>query len=152
MVRLADDVRKLFMGSDGQGGQLAITFSTRTLVRWAKLSTKFKGAPNPLGYALDLALLNRARHEDATAITRLAKDILGSSGKTIPRPPSLEIAMSQIFPGPKISWSMKVFTTASEDKFIEVVRSALKNAALKMGCESPIEMNRMLACSYALAI
>ncbi|KKI11555.1 MULTISPECIES: hypothetical protein [Comamonas] len=46
--------------------------------------------------------------------------------------------MSQIFPGPKISWSMKVFTTASEDKFIEVVRSALKNAALKMGCESPI--------------
>ncbi|MCP2936499.1 hypothetical protein NK983_27840, partial [Salmonella enterica subsp. enterica serovar Typhimurium] len=33
---------------------------------------------------------------------------------------------------------MKVFVAASEDKFIEVVRSALKNAALKMGCESPI--------------
>ncbi len=81
MVRLADDVRKLFMGSDGQGGQLAITFSTRTLVRWAKLSTKFKGAPNPLGYALDLALLNRATPEDATAITRLAKDIFGEQWK-----------------------------------------------------------------------
>ncbi|KGH12703.1 hypothetical protein P608_10155 [Comamonas thiooxydans] len=46
--------------------------------------------------------------------------------------------MSQHFPGPKISWNMKVFTAASEDKFIEVVRNALKHAALKMGCESPI--------------
>ena len=44
MVRIANQVRKLFLGENGEDGQLSITMSTRTLVRWAKLSLIFRGA------------------------------------------------------------------------------------------------------------
>ena len=77
MIKVANEVRKLFMGGDGQPGTIALTMSTRTLLRWAKLALTFKKAPNALEYALGQALLNRATPEEKEAITRIAKDVLG---------------------------------------------------------------------------
>lgn len=72
MVRLANEVRTLFIE-----GELSVTLSTRTLIRWAKLALNFKGAPNPLEMAFEQALLNRTSVEERAAIERLAEDIFG---------------------------------------------------------------------------
>lgn len=77
MVRIANEIRNLFMGENGDDGQIAITMSTRTLVRWAKLSLQFRGAPNTLAYSLEQALLTRASAEEREAIIRIAKDVFG---------------------------------------------------------------------------
>ena len=77
MVKVAGDIRRLFIGGTDGGAELSITMSTRTLVRWAKLSLAFRGAPNALEYALDQALLIRAAKEEREAILRIAKDVFG---------------------------------------------------------------------------
>lgn len=77
LVRVANEIRRLFLGEDGDNGQLSLTMSTRTLVRWAKLTLQFRGAPNALEYALDQALLIRAAKEEREAILRIAKDVFG---------------------------------------------------------------------------
>lgn len=77
LVRVANEVRKLFVGNDHNGGMLSLTMSTRTLVRWAKLSMAFRRAQNPLAYALEQALLARAKPEERVAILRVAKDVFG---------------------------------------------------------------------------
>lgn len=76
-VRVANEVRKLFLGENGEDGQISLTMSTRTLVRWTKLTLQFRGAPNALEYALDQALLIRAATEEREAILRIAKDVFG---------------------------------------------------------------------------
>lgn len=82
MIQIANEIRHLFKGEDGEGGEIAITMSTRTLVRWARLTVRFRTATNPageknaLGYALEQSLLRRARVEERTAILRIAKDTL----------------------------------------------------------------------------
>lgn len=82
MVRIANEVRNLFLGGeDGMNAQLTITMSTRTLLRWAKLSVAFRGAPNALAYALDQALLIRANNEEREAVLRIAKDVFGDYWK-----------------------------------------------------------------------
>lgn len=78
MVKVANDIRRLFMGDDNTQGMLSLTMSTRTLVRWAKLTMTFRGAPNALAYALDQALLARAKSEEREAIVRIAKDVFGT--------------------------------------------------------------------------
>jgi cobaltochelatase CobS len=85
LIVVANEVRRLFLGESGSGagteldsgGELTLTLSTRTLVRWARLTVTFKGAPNPLAYALDQALTARAAAEERTAIHRIAADVLG---------------------------------------------------------------------------
>jgi cobaltochelatase CobS len=85
LIVVANEVRRLFLGESGSGagtaldsgGELTLTLSTRTLVRWARLTVTFKGAPNPLAYALDQALTARAATEERTAIHRIAADVLG---------------------------------------------------------------------------
>ncbi|MEA1053319.1 AAA family ATPase [Lamprobacter modestohalophilus] len=88
LVVVANEVRRLFMGetadhlpgnpSDRAGqSELTLTLSTRALVRWARLTVTFKGAPNPLAYALDQALTARAMAEEREAIHRIAADVLG---------------------------------------------------------------------------
>jgi cobaltochelatase CobS len=77
MVKTANEIRKLFMGANGDDGQIGVTMSTRTLVRWAKLTLQFRGAPNTLKYAMEQALLIRASKEEGEAILRLAKDVFG---------------------------------------------------------------------------
>lgn len=79
LVRVANEVRRLFMGESGTGedGVISLTMSTRTLIRWARLTMQFRGAPNALEYALDQSLLLRANEEERTAIIQLAQDVFG---------------------------------------------------------------------------
>jgi cobaltochelatase CobS len=77
MIRVAEEVRRLFLGSDTEAGELTVTMSTRTLVRWATLSLTFKGAPSVFHYALQQALTARAEPEQREAIHRIAADVFG---------------------------------------------------------------------------
>jgi cobaltochelatase CobS len=78
MVAVAGEVRRLFLGQADGGRELTVTLSTRTLVRWARLALTFKGAPQPLAYALDQALTARAEPEQREAIQRIAADVFGN--------------------------------------------------------------------------
>jgi len=82
MVKVANEVRRLFIGSGDTGAELSLTMSTRTLVRWASMSLLFRGAPNALAYALDGALTARAEPEQAQAINKIAENIFGDAWST----------------------------------------------------------------------
>lgn len=78
MVSFANEVRKLFMGeADALGNALEITFSTRSLLRWAKLTLRYqplaKQGIQPISYALDRALAFRASRESRAMLHELAQ-------------------------------------------------------------------------------
>jgi cobaltochelatase CobS len=77
MLQVAHEIRHLFLGSDQDAGELTVTMSTRTLVRWGLLAVTFKGAPNVFEYALTQALTARAEPEQREAIHRIAADVFG---------------------------------------------------------------------------
>lgn len=82
MVKLANEVRRLFTGdSDGKAGEgesrLSVTLSTRGLVRWARLSLRFQGAPRVFEYALEQALTARVEPAERQAIHRIGHDVFG---------------------------------------------------------------------------
>lgn len=81
MIELANKVRSIFIGEgDDDNIELSVTFSTRTLIRWAVLTQRNKAAGCPLSYALDRALLNRcAEKEEVEAIQALAIGLFGDS-------------------------------------------------------------------------
>lgn len=78
MVKFANEVRKLFMGeADGNyRDTIEVTFSTRTLIRWADLTARFQPLARqgiqPVTYALDRALAYRATPETRTVLHELA--------------------------------------------------------------------------------
>lgn len=76
MVHYAAEVRKLFLG-----GQIEVTLSTRTLIRWAKLAEFFRPMAaqgiNPLHHALERALSFRAEPECRSALAEIAQRIFG---------------------------------------------------------------------------
>lgn len=78
MVDFANEVRKLFMGeADSTHNPLEITFSTRSLLRWADLAVRFqplaKQGIQPVAYALDRALAFRANRESRAMLHELAQ-------------------------------------------------------------------------------
>ncbi len=77
MIEVAGEVRRLFVGHHGDGPAIELTFSTRTLVRWAYLTLQFKGAPQPLHHALKRALTARAEPETAEAIHGIVQRVCG---------------------------------------------------------------------------
>jgi cobaltochelatase CobS len=79
MIRVANQIRRLFVGGDETATPLTVTMSTRTLCRWAKLSLTFRNAPNALSYALTQSLLAKAEPEQRIAIEQIAKDVFGSN-------------------------------------------------------------------------
>lgn len=80
MVELANKVRKVFKGEDDAGVELSVTFSTRTLIRWAIQTQRSQGAPCPLSYSLDRALLNRCSDEtEVEAINTWAIALFGEN-------------------------------------------------------------------------
>ena len=79
MVKMANDIRTAFKGSDGMPGTLSVTMSTRTLVRWAQLSLDFFGAENALRYALEQALLNRCNSVERESIEQIARLCFGDA-------------------------------------------------------------------------
>jgi cobaltochelatase CobS len=86
MVNYAGEVRRLFMGSSNDSRSdtcLEVTFSTRTLIRWAKLTVKFQPLArqgiSPINHALDRALAFRASPESRTFLRELAQRIFANS-------------------------------------------------------------------------
>lgn len=76
MVRIANDIRSLFKGDpvEGISGQLDVTMSVRTVLRWAKLTlayAKSNRGKSPLALALDIALCNRASVASAQTIREI---------------------------------------------------------------------------------
>lgn len=80
MVAYANEVRRLFMGeNENASGRIEITFSTRTLLRWADLAIRYQPLAaqgiQPLSYALDRALAFRASRETRAMLHELAQRI-----------------------------------------------------------------------------
>jgi len=76
MIAYADKVRKQFVA-----GQIEITMSTRTLVKWAKMANFFRPLKakgiNPIHHALDRALAFKATLETANALREIAQREFG---------------------------------------------------------------------------
>lgn len=76
MIDFATEVRRLFMGEAGDSG-IEITFSTRTLLRWADLTVRFQPLSRqgiqPVTYALDRALGFRASSPTRAMLHELAQ-------------------------------------------------------------------------------
>ena len=83
MIHLASAVRKLFLGDDedGDGTTIELTFSTRTLIRWALLTTLYlpqrDTLQNALAAALDRSLGFRASPPSRQTIEELMQRIFG---------------------------------------------------------------------------
>lgn len=80
MVELANKVRTIYKGEEDSNVELTVTFSTRTLIRWAIQTQRNQGAACPLSYSLDRALLNRCSEaEEKEAINSLAIALFGTN-------------------------------------------------------------------------
>jgi cobaltochelatase CobS len=82
MVEFAGEVRSLFMGTAKKSYTktvLEVTFSTRTLIRWARLTVKFMPllaqGTSPVRHALDRALAFRASAESRSFLHELSQRI-----------------------------------------------------------------------------
>ena len=79
MVDYANEVRKLFMGEtvDTLVNTIEVTFSTRSLLRWAALTVRYQPLARqgiqPISYALDRALAYRASRETRAMLHELAE-------------------------------------------------------------------------------
>lgn len=81
MIKVANLIRKQFIGEDHSSASLSVTMSTRTLVRWATITGNFRGAPNPMKMGLEQALLIRTPAPEREAIEQIVKDVFGSLWK-----------------------------------------------------------------------
>jgi len=79
MISVANEVRRIFIGEADSDISLSVTFSTRTLVRWARKTLRVRSPANPnaIEYALFRSLTARAEEEERIAIHQIAKDIFG---------------------------------------------------------------------------
>lgn len=87
MVEFANEVRRLFMGESGNcynSGSIEITFSTRSLLRWADLTIRYQPLANqgiqPVAYALDRALGFRASRESRAMLGELVQRVFPQNG------------------------------------------------------------------------
>jgi cobaltochelatase CobS len=77
MIQVAAEVRALFAGEGENVEPLDILLSSRTLIRWAYLTTQYAGDKNPILRTLQRALTNRVEPETAAAIEGIAQRIFG---------------------------------------------------------------------------
>ena len=87
MVEYANEVRRLFMGESGNSyhtASIEITFSTRSLLRWADLTIRYQPLARqgiqPVSYALDRALGFRACKETRAMLHELVQRLFPQSG------------------------------------------------------------------------
>ena len=80
---LSNDIRKQFMGTDSGPDALAVTLSTRTLLRWAGLTLAYHPLSaqgiSPIIHALDRALASRASASDKAVLHELARKYFPAS-------------------------------------------------------------------------
>jgi cobaltochelatase CobS len=88
MVEFAGEVRRLFMGEQGNThsrNNIEITLSTRTLLRWANLTLRYQPLAGqgiqPVRYALDRALGFRACPESRAMLHELAQRMFPDKSK-----------------------------------------------------------------------
>jgi cobaltochelatase CobS len=89
MITLATEVRQLFMGAenatDNLTNRIEVTFSTRTLLRWADLTLRYQPLSTqgfkPINYALDRALGYRASRESRAVLHELVQRIFPETKK-----------------------------------------------------------------------
>lgn len=89
MISYANDVRKLYIGdasTDNFSDTLEVTFSTRSLLRWADLTLRYQPLARqgiqPIIYALDRALAFRASPESRATLHELAQRYFPRQEKT----------------------------------------------------------------------
>ncbi|EDM25793.1 ATPase [Lentisphaera araneosa HTCC2155] len=79
MVELASEVRQLFIGAQQGMDRIEVTFSTRTLLRWADLTLRFQPLAaqgiQPINYALDRSLGFRASTASRAVLHELSQRI-----------------------------------------------------------------------------
>ena len=86
MVAYAGEIRKLFIGGDGVTQQIEVTFSTRSLIRWADLTIRYQNLArqgiSPVRYALDRALGFRASRETRAMMGELCQRMFPTADTT----------------------------------------------------------------------
>lgn len=89
MVAYANEIRQLFMGEQGNSytsNSIEITFSTRSLLRWADLTIRYSPLVSqgitPVTYALDRALGLRACKETRAMLHELAQRMFSQTNST----------------------------------------------------------------------
>ena len=87
MVEYAGEVRRLFMGEEKNSynsNNIEVTFSTRSLLRWADLTLRYQALARqgiqPVTYALDRALGFRACRETRAMLHELAQRVFPMQG------------------------------------------------------------------------
>ena len=87
MVEYANEVRRLFMGESANSyntASIEITFSTRSLLRWADLTIRYQPLARqgiqPVSYALDRALGFKACKETRAMLHELVQRVFPQSG------------------------------------------------------------------------
>jgi cobaltochelatase CobS len=83
---MANEIRHLFTGGADGVGELSVTMSTRTLVRWANLVSAYKSGIDPLPYALSQSLTAKAKPYEREAIERIGNDIFGQDWRPSQNP------------------------------------------------------------------
>lgn len=94
MVDVANAVRNQFVGSNGTGDKnLTVTFSTRTLLRWARIGVTYRksNVQAPLATALREALTNRCDRSQQLAIHKIAQDKFGGAWMDDPVIPTVVV-------------------------------------------------------------
>lgn len=78
MVKIANSIRAQHQGLGGN--YLSVTMSTRTLLRWARISFGYMqmSLPNPTKTALQESLLNRCDRVQKVAIDKIAMSVFGN--------------------------------------------------------------------------
>ncbi|MBZ9574533.1 AAA family ATPase [Modicisalibacter sp. MOD 31.J] len=80
MIEVAGELRGLFIG-ELDGPQIELPMSTRSLARWARLTSTFQGVrksgKDPVLHALDRAFLNRAQPETREAVHGIVARVIG---------------------------------------------------------------------------
>jgi cobaltochelatase CobS len=84
-VKVANEIRRRFMGESTDSSALPVTMSTRMLLRWARMTLAFRSGQshgvNPVFYALERTLLNATDATDGVrrAVEEIAHGVLGHS-------------------------------------------------------------------------
>ncbi len=93
MVDYANEIRRQFMGEHSDSAPahaIEVTFSTRSLLRWADLTVRYQPLARhgiqPVTYALDRALAFRAGRETRAMLHELAQRMFPHAGESSARP------------------------------------------------------------------
>jgi len=77
MVRIANEIRISHTKPEANHVYMSVPMSTRSLLRWARLTSSYSFSESPLKTALSHAFTGRLSSEEADYVQRLADDVFG---------------------------------------------------------------------------